>query len=99
MLSYVRSLQNASSESRIASLTHIIDNRAEAIEFNVTERIPQLTDVPLKDVRLKKDLLICAIIRKRQAIIPNGDSVIQLGDSVLVVTNKHRFAELKDIVE
>ena len=99
ILSYVRSLQNASSESRIESLYHIIDNRAEAIEFNVTERIPQLTDIPLKDINLKKDILICAIIRKRQAIIPNGNSMIQLGDSVLVVTKEHRFAELKDILD
>lgn len=99
MISYVRSVENASSESRIESLYNIINNRAEAIEFNVTEKINELTGIPLRDLKLKKNLLICAIIRKRQAIIPNGNDKIEQGDSVIIVTKEHRFSELKDILE
>ena len=99
ILSYVRSLENASSESRIDSLYNIIDNRVEAIEFNVNEKIQDLTGKPLKDLRLKKNILICAIIRKRQVLIPNGSDKIDPGDSVIIITKEHRFSELKDILE
>lgn len=99
ILSYVRSLENASKESRIESLYNIIGNRVEAIEFNVTEKIPDLTSIPLKDLKIKKNILICALIRKRQAIIPNGQDKIEAGDSVIIVTKEHRFSELRDILE
>lgn len=99
ILSYVRSLENASKESRIESLYNIIGNRVEAIEFNVTEKIPDLTGIPLKDLRIKKNILICALIRKRQAIIPNGRDKIEAGDSVIIITKEHRFSELRDILE
>lgn len=99
IVSYVRSLENASSESRIESLYNIIGNRAEAIEFNVNEKIQGLTSTPLRELRLKKNILICAIIRKRQVIIPNGNDKIEAGDSVIVVTKEYRFSEIKDILE
>ena len=99
IISYVRSLENASSESRIESLYNIIGNRVEAIEFNVNEKITGLTGTPLRELRLKKNMLICAIIRKRQVLIPNGNDKIDPGDSVIIITMEHRFSELKDILE
>jgi trk system potassium uptake protein TrkA len=99
ILSYVRSLENVSSESRIESLYHIIGNKVEAIEFNIKDPIPHLTGIPLKDIRIKKNILICAIIRKRQVIIPNGSDTMELDDSVIIVTKDQRFSELRDILE
>lgn len=99
ILSYVRSLENASSESRIESLYHLIGNQVEAIEFNIKEAIPGLTGVPLKDIKIKKDILICAIIKKRQVIIPSGNDTIELDNSVIIVTKDQRFSELRDILE
>lgn len=98
ILSYVRSLSNTA-ESSIESLYHIIGNRVEAIEFSVNEKIPDLTGIPLREIHLKKNILICAIIRKRQVIIPNGNDTIELGDSVVIVTMEHRFTDLKDILD
>lgn len=99
ILSYVRSLENASSESRIESLYHIIGNQVEAIEFNIKEPIPHITGIPLKDMRIKKNILICAIIRKRQVIIPSGNDTMELDDSVIIVTKDQRFSELRGILE
>ena len=64
ILSYVRSLKNTSG-SNIESLYHLVGNQVEAIEFRVGTRIPDLVGIPLKDVKLKRDILICAIIRKK----------------------------------
>ena len=80
-------------------LYHLVSNKVEAIEFNIKENIPHLTGIPLKDVRIKKNILICAIIRKRQVIIPNGSDTIELDDSVIIVTKDQRFSELRDILE
>ena len=77
----------------------VIGNQVEAIEFNIKESIPHLTGIPLKDVRIKKNILICAIIRKRQVIIPNGSDTIELDDSVIIVTKDQRFSELRGILE
>lgn len=98
ILTYVRSLSNTA-ENSIESLYHIIGKRVEAIEFSVKEKIPELTGIPLRELKLKKDILICAIIRKRQIIIPNGNDTIELDDSVVIVTKEHRFSDLKDIVD
>ena len=98
ILSYVRSLKNTTGSS-IESLYNLVGDNVEAIEFSVKEDIPDLTDIPLRDIKLKKDILICAIIRKRKIIIPNGDDHIELGDSVVIVTKEHHFSNLTDILD
>lgn len=98
VLSYVRSLENAAG-SEIESLYHLVGDQVEAIEFRVKERIPNLVGVPLRDVRLKKNILICALIRKREIVIPDGSAVIELGDSVVIVSKEHHFSSLKDILD
>ena len=98
VLSYVRSLESTAG-SEIESLYHLVGDQVEAIEFRVKERIPDLVGVPLKDVQLKKNILICAIIRKREIIIPDGSAVIELGDSVVIVSKEHHFSSMKDILD
>lgn len=98
ILSYIRSLKNTT-DSSIESLYHLVGNNVEAIEFSVKEDIHDLTDIPLRDLKLKKNILICAIIRKRKIIIPNGDDHIELGDTVVIVTKEHQFSNLKDILD
>lgn len=96
ILSYVRSLNNTN--SNIEALYHIVNNRAEAIEFRIRTEIPELTNIPLKDVSLKKDILIGGIIRRRELIIPDGNSVIQLGDTVIVICKDYHFSDITDIL-
>lgn len=98
ILSYVRSLKNTVG-CNIEALYHVVGNKAEAIEFKINSRIEGLVDVPLKDVRLKKNILICGILRKRDVIIPNGDDCISLGDSVIVISKDYHFSDIEDILE
>ncbi len=98
IISYVRSLGNVAS-SDIESLYHVVGDKVEAIEFRVKENIPELVSVPLKNLSLKKDILICAIIRKRNVIIPGGNDCIEEGDSVVVVSKDYHFSDIKDILE
>lgn len=97
VLAYVRSLDNT--ESNIESIYHIVNNRVEAVEFKIRENIPRLTGVPLKDLKLKKNILICSVVRGRQVIIPDGNTSIELNDFVVVVSKEHRFSDIREILE
>ena len=98
ILSYVRS-QSAALDSNIESLYHLVSNKVEAIEFKVRENIPGIVGIKLAAMELKKNILICAIVRKRDIIIPSGLDTIEIGDSVVVVCKEHRISELKDILD
>lgn len=96
ILSYVRSLDNTN--SNIEALYHIVGNKAEAIEFRIKNDIPCLVGIPLKDVVLKKNILIGGIIRKREPIIPNGNTCIQIGDTVIIICKDYHFSDITDIL-
>jgi len=57
----------------------------------------KLANVPLCDLDLPEGVLIAAIHRGQQVIIPDGNSCIQRGDNVIVVTTHKQFDDLMDI--
>ena len=97
IISYARALQNSLGSS-IETLYKCMDGKAEALEFNVREN-PRLTGIPLKDLKLRKNILIGGIIRDRKTIIPGGNDMIMDGDKVVVIAANHRLQDLSDILE
>lgn len=98
IVEYVRWMQNSSRNSEIETLRMISDGQAEAAEF-VARSDMDVLGVPLKDLPLKSSVIIAAITRGRQCIIPNGNDCIQVGDHVVVVTTRHGMKELSDIMD
>ncbi|MBP5492832.1 MAG: Trk system potassium transporter TrkA [Clostridiales bacterium] len=96
IIAYARALR-ASRSSEIETLYHIFDSKAEAIEFRITEASPAVGK-ELKDLQLKKDLLIAFINRKGKIIIPSGSDTIEIGDTVMIVTTHTGFTEIRDIL-
>jgi trk system potassium uptake protein TrkA len=92
---YVRAM-NSTNSAHIRSLHKLFDGSVEALEFFVGEETRN-RGVPLSKLRLKKDLLAAVIVRGTQVIIPHGDDSIMLGDSVMIISNKHPLSELNDI--
>ena len=97
ILSYVRAMSN-SMGSNVASLCKIASDKAEALEFRVSSDNP-VTGIPLKDLKLKKDLIVACINHNGKIHTPNGDSVIEKGDTVIVVTTQKGLDDLEDILE
>jgi len=97
IIRYARALQN-SMGSKIESLYKFMDDKAEALEFNVVEDAPMI-NVPLKDLKIRPNILIGGIIRDRKTIIPNGNDVILSGDRVVVIAANQRLQDLADILE
>ena len=93
----MRALQNEAG-SNIKTLYRILDDRVEALEFTVHEK-SRATGVPLSQLHLKKNLLLCCITRGNEIKIPRGGDEIQVGDNVIVVTLEHGLHDLRDIVE
>lgn len=96
ILQYVRAMQN-SIGSNIETLYRLIENKVEALEFRVNEQ-SELIGVPLKELRLKENLLVACINRKGIIITPGGQDYIMLGDTVVIVTTSQGFHDLKDIL-
>lgn len=97
ILQFVRST-SAGIGSEVERLYHIMDNKAEALEFKVKDN-SEVTKTPLMKLNLKKDLLIGCIIRDGRVFIPRGQDTIQVGDFVIVVTTNQGLKALKDIVK
>ena len=93
---YVRAMQ-CSIGSNVEALSTIMEGRAEALEFRVTQAFPGL-GIPLKELRPKKGYLLACIIRKRQTIFPRGEDYLQAGDSVIVVTTHIGLNDLGNIM-
>ena len=93
---YVRALAN-SRGSNVITLYKLVNNQVEALEFAVNSRALCI-DKPLKELKLKKGILIAAIIRNNETIIPDANSCIKLNDSVIIVTNNPYLDNLNDIL-
>ncbi len=97
IVKYVRALENSSGSNNIETLYKLMDGRIEALEFKVDER-SDVTEIPLKELPIKKDILLTGILRNRKPIIPNGDDMIVPGDRVIVLAAGHRLQSLTDIL-
>ena len=92
---YVRAMQNQAGAA--ISVHAIADGQMEAVEFLVDENTAHC-GVPLKDLRLKPNVLIASITRAGKTEIPGGNSCFQKGDTVILVTPTQRhLLQLNDI--
>ncbi len=97
VISYIRAIEN-SRGSNVLTLYRLVGGKVEALEF-LAKRQEKFYDKPLRELRIKKNCLIACIIRGTNVIIPDGNTCIQLGDNVIVVTTHKNFDDLNDVVE
>lgn len=94
---YVRAMRNQTGAAR--AVHTIADGQMEALEFRVDEDTRNC-GIPLKNLKLKKNILIVCITHGGKTQIPNGDSEFKLGDTVIVVRGQeHMIYQLNDIFE
>ena len=76
ILQYVR-------RGRIRSVHSLRDGMAELMEGEAMET-SSLVGAPLREVKLPEGIVVGAIVRGDEVIIPRGDTVIEAGDRVIV---------------
>lgn len=97
ILRYVRALQN-SIGSNVETLYKIIENKVEALEFMIQTDSP-VVGIPLSQLKVKPNVLVACISHDGRISIPNGNSIIRVGDSVVVVTSHLGFRDIRDILK
>ena len=97
LVRYARGLEN-SKGNKMETLYKIMDGKAEVLEFHVTNE-SKVAGVALKDITLKKNILIAGIVRNRKTIIPSGEDSIQMGDMVIVLSAGVRINDITDIIK
>lgn len=101
MVRFVRNFEMNDSVKEIKKFYYTAENRAEIMEFEATESFPAL-NLPLSDkaFNLKKDILITAIIRNGEQILPSGSTCIKVGDRVVVTASKKlKIRSLEEILK
>ncbi|SFE27655.1 Trk system potassium transporter TrkA [Peptostreptococcus sp. D1] len=96
ILRYVKAMNN-SYGSKLNYLYRIVNNRIEVLEFTVSREC-KIINTPLKDMKIRDDLLIACIVRQGTLIIPQGNDTIQEGDNIIIVTSNLNISEITDIV-
>ena len=81
----------------VKTLHRVVNGTVEALEFPVPDAA-EFIGVPLKNLRFKKGILVAAISRRGQVIIPSGNDCLRENDSVVIVTSSgHALKDLNDI--
>ena len=94
---YVRAMSNSVGSS-METLYRLADGKIEALEFKVSPD-SACVNVPLKDLKLRPNILISAIIRGSKSIIPDGGSRILPGDHAVIVAAAGKLQSMDGIVE
>lgn len=84
IIRYVRAMQNQTGAA--VSVHTIADGQIEAVEFLVDESTRNC-GIPLKQIKLRGNVLIASITHGAETQIPGGDSVFHMGDTLVVVSS------------
>lgn len=95
---YVRSV-DVPVNSQIISMNTVCGGMAEALEFNIGSN-EKYVGKNLKELRgdLKDGVLFLAITRKRSSIIPDGSTVLEEGDRIIVMTASEKISKIEDLL-
>lgn len=94
---YARALENSMGSS-VETLYNIMGGKAEALEFIVGPEFRH-QGVPLKNLKIRENVLVAGIIRDRQPILPTGDDKILEKDRVIIVASDKKLNDLSDIIK
>lgn len=97
ILCYVRTMGNPNRSSSMEAIYRLAGDQVEALAFQV-EQESAATGKRLMDLKIRSGILVCAIIRGGQVIIPSGQDSMCPGDQVVIVTTRRGICDLKDIL-
>ncbi|MBR5442649.1 MAG: Trk system potassium transporter TrkA [Clostridia bacterium] len=98
ILKQVRAMGSGDQGDNVKTLTRIINNKVEAIEFSVAPD-SKLINRPIQELSLRKNILLGSITRGDSVIIPNGSDMLCPGDRVVIITATERLSKLDDILD
>ncbi len=97
ILQYVRAMRNTIG-SNVETMHWIVDDKAEALEFLIKDNFRK-EGTAIKDMGIKKTVLVACIVRKGKVILPGGNDTLRRGDTAIVVTTERGLGDINDIFE
>ncbi len=93
LVTYVRGVD-------VTSVQNIIDDKTEIIEFEVSKEY-SFVGKPISSSLKNMNSIIGFIIRNNEIIVPTGDSIIEVGDTIIIITQEiHKKAnQIKSIMD
>lgn len=82
---------------QIVAVTMLLEGQAEVVEVIIHEDL-DCVDKKVKDLNLPKGLIIGAMMHNQQAIIPNGNTVLQIGDRLVIFCLNTNLAALQQFI-
>ena len=81
----------------IRAIHSIIEDKGEFIEARALES-SKIVGKPLKDLKLPKSICVGAIFRGDDLIIPQGDTIIEVNDIIVVFSDNNSIKKLESIL-
>ena len=97
IVGFVRAIANSAGWSSIETIHKLAGGRIEAVEFKVGDGAG-CVGVPLRELSVRTDVLLSAIIRGEKTLIPSGSTVIESGDHAVVVAPAGMLKDINDIM-
>ncbi len=97
IMHFIRGRVNAQ-YSDLQAMHHLANGQIETLQFQIKEA-NKMTAKPLSQLKLKKGVLIAAIIRKGKTIFPTGEDTLKVGDQLLVTTLLPNITKIYDLIE
>ena len=97
IMHFIRGRVNAQ-YSDLQAMHHLANGQIETLQFHIKEA-NKMTAKPLSHLKLKKVILIAAIIRKGKTIFPTGEDTLEVGDQLLVTTLLPNITKIYDLIE
>ena len=97
IMHFIRGRVNAQ-YSDLQAMHHLANGQIETLQFHIKEA-NKMTAKPLSHLKLKKGILIAAIIRKGKTIFPTGEDRLEVGDQLLVTTLLPNITKIYDLIE
>ena len=97
IVQYVRALQN-SEKSSCEAVYKFDDDVFEMLEFNIKEDFKGVNK-KIRDLNVRENVLIVAILRDKKIIYPSGNEEIKLHDTIIIIDGTTEVLEINDMVE
>ena len=97
IVKYVRALHN-SEKSSCEAVYKFDDDIFEMLEFKIKKEFKGLNK-KIRDLKVKANVLIVAILRDKTIIYPNGNEEIRLNDIIILIDGTNEVVNVNDMVD
>lgn len=93
---FTRSLKSKE-DGKLESLRKMFDSKLEILEMDISAD-SEVVGKQIKELNLRKDVIIAAIVRKRSIVFPSGDVVLESDDKIILATSR-KIEEIDGILK